>query len=74
MMRCLGRKGVLFTFDMDPDKFMGRFICRLEALLNEPTRFYTPEELRHLLIGHGCTVKIRNYSWRYAIIAAAEEP
>ena len=70
IMRCLDRNGTLFIFDIDPGKFMGRFICRLEALLNEPAHFYEPEELRRLLIGYGCAVEIRNYGWRYAIIAS----
>ena len=73
MMRCLDGKGMLFIFDIDPGKFMGRFICWLEGLLNEPAQFYEPEELRRLLIGHGCSVKIRNYGWRYAIIASGAE-
>lgn len=70
MMLCLDQKGTLFIFDINPKKIMGRFICRLESLLNEPAQFYEPEELRRLLIGYGCAVEIRNYGWRYAIIAS----
>ncbi|MBA4391713.1 MAG: SAM-dependent methyltransferase, partial [Syntrophus sp. (in: bacteria)] len=70
MMRCLDGKGTLFIFDIDPGKFMGRFICRLEVLFNEPAQFYEPEELQRLLIGYGFSVKVRNYGWRYAIIAS----
>lgn len=73
IMRCLDRKGTLFIFDIDPGKFMGRFIWRLESLLNEPAQFHEPEELRRLLIDYGCSVEIRDYGWRYAIIACGIE-
>ena len=68
--RCLDEKGVLFIFDIDPGKLMGKFICRLEVFLDEPALFYAPTEFQRLLTGHGFSVKIRNYGWRFAIIAS----
>lgn len=73
MIRCLDRNGTLFIFDINPKTIMGRFICRLEAFLNEPAQFYEPEEMRRLLIGYGCSVEVRNYGWRYAVIASNTE-
>jgi demethylmenaquinone methyltransferase/2-methoxy-6-polyprenyl-1,4-benzoquinol methylase len=66
---CTTPSGHLFIFDLNPDTFMGRIICRMERLFKEPANFYSPETLSEMLTGYGFRTKISRYDWRYSVMA-----
>ena len=67
--RVLRKNGTFFIFDIDPDAFMGRAICRVERLFREPAGFYPLEKLGDLLTKDGFMVEVRRHDWRYSITA-----
>lgn len=66
---CMVPNGRLFIFDLNPDTFIGRNICRIESLFKEPANFYSPELLSEMLTGYGFRTKINKYDWRYSVEA-----
>lgn len=73
VMRTLRPGGKLFIFDINPQTIMGWFISKMEKLLKEPAHFYTPAQLRYLLISKGFKVLTTNNLWRYTIEAVKEK-
>jgi ubiquinone/menaquinone biosynthesis C-methylase UbiE len=67
--RVLQPDGVLFVFEIDPEKPMGKAIQGAEKMLRECSRFYAPKDLALLLREAGFIPRIRSYDWRYAIEA-----
>ena len=70
-VRVMKRGGILFIFDIDPDRVTGRLICVAERLLGEPAGFLSPETLKQLLGGYGFMVRIDRCGWRYSVTARA---
>ncbi len=68
MRRVLGPSGMLLIFEIDPEKVVGRFITRMEKILGEPARFYSPRELKAKLEANGFSCRISRYTWRYALV------
>ena len=66
---CMVPNGRLFIFDLNPDTFIGRIICRMESLFKEPANFYSPEKLSEMLTEYGFRTKINEYDWRYSVEA-----
>jgi demethylmenaquinone methyltransferase/2-methoxy-6-polyprenyl-1,4-benzoquinol methylase len=71
---CMTPTSRLFIFDLNPDTFTGRIICRMEGLFKEPANFYSPESLSKMLTGYGFRTKINKYDWRYSVEAELSDP
>jgi ubiquinone/menaquinone biosynthesis C-methylase UbiE len=71
-MRTLIPGGKLFIFDINRQTFMGLLISRMEKSLHEPAHFYTPDELKHILMAKGFKVLTVSHPWRYTIEAMKE--
>ena len=69
IVRVLKKRGKLFIYDYDSNTFIGGVICRIEKMLGEPGNFFPPEVLKKILEGHGFSVDICQYGWRYTIDA-----
>jgi len=69
-VRVLKKSGKLFIYDFDVSKFMGKSICKIEKLLGEPGNFYEPKKLKEKLESFGFTVTIKQYGWRYVVLAS----
>ncbi len=67
--RILKAHGAIFLFDINPRTFMGRMVLGLERLLGEPGNFYSPEQLRDVLVEKGFAVPIGGHGWRYTLEA-----
>ena len=68
MHRVLGTSGILLIFEIDHEKIVGRFIARIEKVLGEPARFFSPPDLKAKLEANGFTCRISRYTWRYALM------
>jgi len=68
-VRVLKDGAVLFIYDFDKSKFMGKSIWKVEKLLGEPGNFFVPSELEKKLSELGFEVHITQYGWRYTITA-----
>ena len=66
---CMILSGHLFIFDLNPDTFIGRIICKMERLFKEPANFYSPEILSEMLAGYGFRTTVNKYDWRYSVKA-----
>lgn len=64
---CMKPEGCLFTFDINPDTFIGSIVCRSERFLKEPANFYSPEMLSKMLIGFGLKTTVNRYDFRYSV-------
>ncbi len=67
--RILKTGGTIFLFDINPRTFMGRIVLEIERLLGEPGNFYSPEQLREVLVEKGFVVLIGGHGWRYTLEA-----
>jgi ubiquinone/menaquinone biosynthesis C-methylase UbiE len=65
--RVLGTSGVLLIFEIDPETTVGRFITRMEKVLGEPARFFSPGDLKAKLEANGFSCTLSRYAWRYAL-------
>lgn len=72
-MRTLIPGGKLFIFDINRQTFMGWLISHMEKSMHEPAHFYTPDELKDLLMTNGFKVLTVSHPWRYTIEAIKEE-
>ncbi len=71
-MRILIPGGRLFVFDINRQTIMGWLISHMERSMHEPAHFYTPEELKTLLMAKGFKVLTISHPWRYTIEAIKE--
>ena len=71
-MRILIPGGKLFIFDINRQTFMGWLISCMEKSMHEPAHFYTPDELKILLMVKGFKVLTISHQWRYTIKAVKE--
>lgn len=71
-MRTLKHGGKLFIFDINRQTIMGWLISNMERLMHEPAHFYTPDQLKNLLMAKGFKVLTISHPWRYTI--EAEKP
>ena len=71
-MRTLMPGGKLFIFDINRQTFMGWLISRMEKSMHEPAHFYSPDELKYLLMAKGFKVLTVSHLWRYSIEAMKE--
>ncbi len=71
--RVLDADGVLFIFEINPEKGLGRIIHTAERILTEPDNFYPPDKLAEVLRQEGFAPAVRSYDWRYAIEASKKE-
>ena len=71
-MRTLKHGGKLFIFDINRQTIMGWLISNMERLMHEPAHFYTPDQLKILLMAKGFKVLTISHPWRYTI--EAEKP
>lgn len=69
IVRVLKKDGKLFIYEFDSSTFMGKSLCRVEKIFGEPGNFFAPEVLKQMLEGHGFSVDISPYGWRYTISA-----
>ncbi len=67
--RILKPNGMLFIYDFNPEKFMGRLIAKGEVLLGEPGNFFTPAMLESKLAAFGFETKCKQYGYRYTVHA-----
>jgi ubiquinone/menaquinone biosynthesis C-methylase UbiE len=70
--RILKGGGKLFLFDLNSETFMGRIVFALEKLLGEPGNFYSPEQLRDVLVKKDFAVLTEGHGWRYTLEAQKE--
>jgi ubiquinone/menaquinone biosynthesis C-methylase UbiE len=71
-MRTLMPGGKLFIFDINRQTVLGWLISHMEKSMDEPAHFYTPDELKNLLIAKGFKVLTISHPWRYTIEALKE--
>jgi ubiquinone/menaquinone biosynthesis C-methylase UbiE len=72
LKRTLKPDGKLFIFDINRETFMGWFISHMERFLKEPAHFYTPDQLKYLLMAKGFKVLTIDHPWRYTIEAQSD--
>ena len=70
--RTLKTGGKLFIFDINRQTFMGWLLSLMERIMQEPAHFYTPDQLKTLLMAKGFKVLAVSHPWRYTIEAEAE--
>ena len=70
--RTLKTGGKLFIFDINRQTFMGWLLSFMERIMQEPAHFYTPDQLKTLLMAKGFKVLAISHPWRYTIEAEAE--
>lgn len=66
--RVLTPAGILIMFEIDPEKFIGRFIVRGEKIFGEPAKFFSPKDLLVKLAANGFECRISRYAWRYSVM------
>jgi ubiquinone/menaquinone biosynthesis C-methylase UbiE len=72
-VRVLKDGAVLFIYDFNKSKFIGKSIWKVEKLLGEPGNFFVPSELEEKLSEIGFSVSIQQYGWRYTITATLDK-
>ena len=68
-LRVLKNGGVMVIFEIDPKRYLGAFIHRIEKIFREPSNFYHPEQLADMLAKNGLSYTISKYDWRYSVTA-----